>query len=154
MCIRDRTNRGGDDKSEFRLGKYKFLNKLVEQEFEDKKKIFATRIDMHLDVLDSLANVDPLALGRSPFNDLDRGVDPDARTKSLELVKKSRDILRIDGLQADNEGFDYLRMIVDNTAVVVKLEKLIVEKTEDMAANQTIYAVSYTHLTLPTIYSV
>jgi hypothetical protein len=135
----ERTNRGGDDKSEFRLGKYKFLNKLVEQEFEDKKKIFATRIDMHLDVLDSLANVDPLALGRSPFNDLDRGVDPNARNNSLELVKKSRDILRIDGLQADNEGFDYLRMIVDNTVVVVKLEKLIVEKTEDMSENQTIY---------------
>ena len=135
----DRTNRGGDDKSEFRLGKYKFLNKLVEQEFEDKKKIFATRIDMHLDVLDSLANVDPLALGRSPFAELDRGGDPDARTNALELVKKSRDVLRIDGLQADNEGFDYLRMVVDNTAVVVKLEKLIVENTDETSANQTIY---------------
>ena len=135
----ERTNRGGDDKSEFRLGKYKFLNRLVEQEFEDKKKIFATRIDMHLDVLDSLANVDPLALGRSPYHELDRGVDPNARKNALELVKRSRDILRIDGLQADNEGYDYLRMIVDNTAVVVKLEKLIVEKTEDTEANQTIY---------------
>lgn len=135
----ERTNRGGDDKSEFRLGKYKHLNKLVEQEFEDKKKIFATRIDMHLDVLDSLADVDPLALGRSPYRELDAGLNPDSRANALQLVKKSRDILRIDGLQADNEGFDYLRMIVDNTAVVVKLEKLIVEKSEDSAANQTIY---------------
>jgi hypothetical protein len=135
----ERTNRGGDDKSEFRLGKYKHLNKLVEQEFEDKKKIFATRIDMHLDVLDSLGDVDPLALGRSPYRELDSGVNPDARQNSLDLVKRSKDILRIDGLQADNEGFDYLRMIVDNTAVVVKLEKLIVERTEDTSANQTIY---------------
>ena len=135
----ERTNRGGEDKSEFRLGKYKHLNKLVEQEFEDKKKIFATRIDMHLDVLDSLANVDPLALGRSPYAELDRGVDPDARQNALDLVKKSRDILRIDGLQADNEGYDYLRMIVDNTAVVVKLEKLIIENNEEMSGNHTIY---------------
>ena len=93
-----RKERGGDDKSDFRLGNYKLLNKLAQGDFDDKKKMFATRIDQHLDFLDKLGEMDPSTLGRSPFKDLDQGLAPTAREDALEIIKTNDEIFRVDGL--------------------------------------------------------
>ena len=137
----------GGDKSEFRLGVHKGMAKLSENMIiDDKKKLFATRIDMHLDILDNLGDIDPLALGRSPFQEIYKGISPNARTDALELIKNAKNILRIEGLLADNESFEYLRLILANSVVVTKVEKMVIENNPDSELPNSMFQVEIKNL--------
>ena len=133
--------RGGDDKSEFRLGMYKNLGRLQENTIDNHKKLFATRIDAHLDVLDELGGIDPTALGRSPFSEFDKPLPEDAREMAIEIIKNTKGVFRVDGLQADDPGYNYLRIVISNCVVVVRLEKMILENKGEDAKTKSIYSV-------------
>ena len=64
------------------------------------------------------------------------------------------DLLSVDVVDP-GEGYDPLRLEVESPdSGVVEADANLVLKTDGTGGIQTVQAVSYTHLTLPTIYSV
>lgn len=117
------------------FGKEKYMD--VQSHITPKERYNALKKN-----LETLQNLDSEILGdmegvlpRSPFYPLDKPIKADSRERALESIKKNTNIFRVDGLQTEPESIKYLNFVLENSIVITRVEKLIVECRDEENPN-------------------